>query len=236
MSIRVAILVVLVNVVAAVPLRADSDMVNQAKKRVSEADTQFRQARAALIIESNRLMKAAETTPQWQKGAAALKEAQNRHDQAVRSAKAKLNADPAYKSAVAERDRTVNQREALRADPKATPEQRTDAAVAVLKASGTVSKLEQQALAEDPQVSQTQAAMEQAQYVMEQLKKAAALEASKDPAYQAAKQRVDSANTQVAQAQQQLQDAKKQQAKVDEQKLNQEIQDRQKLIFNPYGH
>jgi hypothetical protein len=217
----------------AVPLLADTSVVYQAQKRVNEADAQFRQARAALVIEAKRLMKVQESTPQWQKGAAALKEAQNHHDQAATKAKAKLFSDPSYKSAVAERDRIINQREALRADPKATPEQRTDAAVAVLKASSAVSKLEQQALAEDPQVSQTQSALEQSQYVMEQLQKAAAVEASKDPAYQSAKQRVESANTQVAQAQQQLQEAKKQQAKADEQKLNQDIQDRQKLIFDP---
>jgi hypothetical protein len=208
-----------------------SDAVYQAKKRASEADGQLRQARAALVIEANRLMKASELTPQWQKAAAALKDAQARHNQAVKATRAALSSNEEYKIAIAEREKCMQKREALRHDPGATTDQRTDAAVAVLTASSVVSKLEQRALADDPSVSQAQSAVDQAQFVMDELKKAAAIEASKDPAYQAARQKVAAAASQVAQANQQVAEAKKQQAALDEQKLDQEIENKKNQIF-----
>jgi hypothetical protein len=217
--------------IAATALGADSSAVYQAKKRVSEADAELRSARAALVMEANRLMKASEATPQWQKASAALKEAQDHHSQAVKAVHASLASNPDYKAAVAERTRCQQKREALRNDPTATPEQRTDAAIAVLTASSGVSKIEQRAVSDDPAVSQAQSAVDQAQFVMDELRKAAAVQASKDPAFIAAKQKVDSAAALVAQANQQVADAKKQQAAIDEQNLDREIENKKNQIF-----
>lgn len=217
--------------IAARALAADSSAVYQAKKRVSEADSQLRAARAGLVIEANRLMKASESTPQWQKASAALKDAQDHHSQAVRAVRAELAKKPEYKAAIAERNKAQEKREALRNDPTATPEQRTDAAIAVLAASSAVSKIEQRDLADDPGVSQAQSAIDQAQFVIDELRKAAAVEASKDPAYIAARQKVDAAAQQVAQANQQVAEAKKQQAITDEQNLDQEIENKKNAIF-----
>jgi hypothetical protein len=208
-----------------------SEAVYQAKKRVTEAENQLRQARAGLVIEAERLMKASEQTPQWQKAAGALKDAQGRHAQAVRAAKAALASNADYKAAIAERNKCVEKREALRHDPTATPEQRTDAAIGVLSASSAVSKLEQRALADDPAVAQAQSNVDQSQFVMDELRKAAALSASKDPAYQSAKQRVDAAAAQVNQANQQVAEAKKQQAITEEQNLDQEIENKRNQLF-----
>ena len=218
--------------VSAAPANAaTSEAVNQAKRRASEADAQLRQARAALVMEANRLMKASESTPQWQQSATALKDAQNKHAQAVKAARAALTSNEQYKAAVAERTKRLDEREALRASPTATPEQRTQAAIAVLTAASAVNKIEQQALADDPAVSQAQSAVDQAQYLMDQLKKAAAIEAAKDPAYQAARQKVDAAAAQVAQANQQVQDAKKQQAITEEQNLDNDIENKRNQLF-----
>ena len=210
---------------------ATSDAVNQAKRRAAEADGQLRLARAGLVVEADRLMKASELTPQWQKAAAALKDAQTHHSQAVKAVRTALLSNEDYKAAVAGRTKALEKREALRNDPAATPEQRTDAAIAVLTASSAVSKIEQRTLADDPGVSQAQSAVDQAQFVLDELRKAAAVEASKDPAYLAARQKVDAAAAQVAQANQQVAEARKQQAITDEQNLDQEIESKKNSIF-----
>jgi hypothetical protein len=188
-------------------------------------------ARAGLVVEADRLMKAAELTPQWQKASAALKDAQTHHSQAVKAVRTALLSNEDYKAAVAGRTKALEKREALRNDPAATPEQRTDAAIAVLTASSAVSKIEQRTLADDPGVSQAQSAVDQAQFVLDELRKAAAVEASKDPAYLAARQKVDAAAAQVAQANQQVAEARKQQAITDEQNLDQEIESKKNSIF-----
>jgi len=210
---------------------ATSDAVNQAKRRAAEADGQLRLARAGLVVEADRLMKASELTPQWQKASAALKDAQTHHSQAVKAVRTALLSNEDYKAAVAGRTKALEKREALRNDPAATPEQRTDAAIAVLTASSAVSKIEQRTLADDPGVSQAQSATDQAQFVLDELRKAAAVEASKDPAYLAARQKVDAAAAQVAQANQQVAEARKQQAITDEQNLDQEIESKKNSIF-----
>jgi len=144
----------------ALPSRgADSDAVYQAKKRVNDADAQVRKAMAGVTIEANRIAKAVEITPAWQQAMLELKSAQARQLKASAAVKTALAADPNYKKAVAERTRTFEEKETLLQDPKATPEQRTNAAIATLKAAADISKLEQQALEDDPEVAKAKAAI-----------------------------------------------------------------------------
>ena len=213
---------------------ATSDAVNQAKRRLPPRRT----ANSGWPGRSGsskptRLMKASELTPQWQKAAAG---AQGRRKHitvmAVKAVRTALLSNEDYKAAVAGRTKALEKREALRNDPAATPEQRTDAAIAVLTASSAVSKIEQRTLADDPGVSQAQSAVDQAQFVLDELRKAAAVEASKRPGVPGkARQKVDAAAAQVAQANQQVAEARKQQAITDEQNLDQEIESKKNSIF-----
>jgi hypothetical protein len=210
-----------------------SDGMYQAKKRVNDADAQLRKAMAGLTIEANRIAKAVEETPAWQKAITEFKAAQARNVKASNGVKATLAADPNYKKAVAEHLRLMEQKEVIRSDPKSTPEQRTDAAVATLNAAGAVSKLEQQAMEDDPEVAKAKAGVTQAQFALDELRRAALAQAAKDPGIMAAKQKIEASKVQLADAEKQFQDAKKQQAKADEQKLDDEIQKGQNAVFDP---
>jgi hypothetical protein len=218
----------------ALPSRgADSDAVYQAKKRVNDADAQVRKAMAGVTIEANRIAKAVEITPAWQQAMLELKSAQARQLKASAAVKTALAADPNYKKAVAERTRTFEEKETLLQDPKATPEQRTNAAIATLKAAADISKLEQQALEDDPEVAKAKAAITEAQYTLDELRRGVLAKAASDPGILAAKQKVDAAKLQLADASKQLQEARKLQARADEQQLDEEIQRKQNAIVDP---
>jgi putative ABC transport system permease protein len=210
-----------------------SDAVNQAKKRVSDADAQVRKAMAGVTIEATRIAKALEVTAPYVQASGDLKAAQAKFVKASGKVKAALAADPAYKKAVAERTRLQEEKERVRSDPGATPEQRTQVAVDTLKAAAEVGKLEQQAMEDDGEVAKAKAAITQAQYTLDELKRSALANAAQDPALLAAKQKVDSAKVQLVDAEKQLGDAKKQQARLNEQKMADEAQKAQDAVFDP---
>ena len=209
-----------------------SDAVYQAKKRVSDADSQVRKATAAFTIEANRFAKVVESTPEWKQATAQLKEAQAKLAKASSAVKASLASNEAYKKALAERTRRQEEKEALRADPKATPEQRMDSAVATLKAAGDVTKMELAAMEDDVDVAKAKAAVNQAQYTLDELRRGAMAQAAKDPGVIAAREKVNAAKVQLADAEKSFQEAKKQQARADEQKMNQEIERSTNSILN----
>src|SRR5690348_13133888 len=90
---------------------ADSDAVMQAKKRVTEADSQVRKAMVGAKLEADRVVKALEATPPYVQAASDLKAAQAKYTKAAAKVKATLNADPKYKAAVAERTRLQTEKE-----------------------------------------------------------------------------------------------------------------------------
>jgi len=212
---------------------ADSDAVMQAKKRVSEADSQVRRAKAGVTIEANRIVKALEATPPYIQATSDLKAAQAKYAKASAKVKAELAADPKYKQAVAERTRLQEEKERTRSDPTATPEQRLKIATDTLAAAGAVSKLEQQAIEDDGDTTKAKAAMTQAQYTIDELKRGALAQAAKDPGLLAAKQKIDAANVQLADAEKALGDVKKQQAAAEAQRMDDEAQKAQNAVFDP---
>ncbi len=217
----------------ATALAADSDAVAQAKKRVSEADSQVRKAMAGAKIEADKIVKALEATPPYVQATNDLKAAQARYLKAAAKVKVSLASDPAYKNAVVERTRLQDEKERMRSDPSATPEQRIKVASDTLAAAGAVTKLEQQALEDDGETTKAKAAITQAQYTIDELKRGALAQAAKDPGLLAAKQKVDSAKVQLADAEKNLQDARKQQAAADAKRMDDEAQKAQNPIFDP---
>jgi len=217
---------------SAAPGAEMSDAVYQAKKRVTDADGQVRKATTAFTMEANRFAKVVESTPEWKQASTQLKDAQARFNKASYAVKASLTTNENYKKALAERTRLQEEKEALRVDPQATPEQRMNAAVATLKAAGEVGKIEQQAIEDDVDVAKAKSAMNQAQYMLDELRRGAMAQAAKDPGVIAARDKVNAAKVQLADAEKQFQEAKKQQARADEQKLNAEIEKNTNSILN----
>lgn len=218
--------------VTAAPAAEMSDAVYQAKKRVTEADGQVRKATVAFTAEANRFAKAVEATHEWKQASTQLKDAQARLAKASAAVKAGLAKNENYKKAVAERTRLQEQKEALRVDAQATPDQRMQAAVATLKAAGEVTKIELQAMDDDVDVAKAKAAINQAQYTLDELRRGAMAQAAKDPGVIAARDKVNAAKTQLADAEKNFQEAKKQQARADEQKMNAEIERSTNSILN----
>ena len=81
--------------------------------------------------------------------------------------------------------------------------------------------------------AKAKAAMTQAQYTMEELRRGVLAKAASDPGILAAKQKVDAAKVQLADASKQLQEARKLQARTDEKQLDDEIQRKQNAIVDP---
>jgi hypothetical protein len=214
-------------------LAADSDAVLQAKKRVTEADSQVRKAMAGARIEANRIVKALEATPPYAQANSELKAAQAQYAKAAARVKSELSADPKYKQAVAERTRLQEEKERLRSDPTATPEQRLKAASDTLAAAGAVAKLEQQAIEDDGDATKAKAAITQAQYTLKELERNALAQAARDPGLLAAKQKVDAAKVQLADAEKNLSEVKKQQATAEAQRMDDEAQKAQNSVFDP---
>jgi hypothetical protein len=214
-------------------LAADSDAVMQAKKRVTEADSQVRKAMVGAKQEADRIVKALEATPPYVQATTDLKAAQAKYTKAAAKVKATLNADPKYKAAVAERTRLQTEKEQLRSDPAATPEQRLKVATDTLAAAGAVSQLEQQAIEDDADATKAKATITQSQYTLDELKRNALSQAAKDPGIQAAKQKVDAAKVQLADAEKALQDVRKQQSAEEAKRMDDEAQKAQNAVFDP---
>jgi len=212
---------------------ADSDAVMQAKKRVTEADSQVRKAMVGAKQEADRIVKALEATPPYAQATSDLKAAQAKYAKAAAKVKATLNADPKYKAAVAERTRLQIEKERLRSDPSATPEQRLKVATDTLAAAGAVSQLEQQAIEDDADATKAKATITQSQYTLDELKRNALAQAAKDPGIQAARQKVDAAKVQLADAEKALQDVRKQQSAEEAKRMDDEAQKAQNAVFDP---
>jgi len=209
------------------------DALRDAKKRVTEADTEVHKAAIALSAASSRIRKQIEASPQWKQAAEAGRQAQSAYAAAGNAVRRGLETQPAYKAAVAERTRRSDEREALRADPKAAQEQVLQAAVALLSAQAAVTHIERDAMAKDPAIEAARANMDLANAAIEEIKKTFADLAAKDQAYQSARQQVDAASAHLVEAQKQLQIAKAQQAESERQKLDQEIAaHRQNMLDN----
>jgi len=214
-------------------LAADSDAVMQAKKRVTEADSQVRKAMVGAKQEADRIVKALEATPPYAQATSDLKAAQAKYAKAAAKVKATLNADPKYKAAVAERTRLQIEKERLRSDPSATPEQRLKVATDTLAAAGAVSQLEQQAIEDDADATKAKATITQSQYTLDELKRNALAQAAKDPGIQAARQKVDAAKVQLADAEKALQDVRKQQSAEEAKRMDDAAQKAQNAVFDP---
>lgn len=214
---------------------AMSDAVYQANKRVTEADSQLHKARLALSRSAARIRKQIEATPQYKAAEASSRAAQAQYAAAVKAVRQSLTSDASYKQAVQERNRCQAERDQLRANPDAPPDQVTQAAVALLGAQAAVARIEQQAIAADPAVSKARDALDEANAGLAEIQGTFPKYAQSDADYQSARQQVQQAAVAVNDAQKQLAQAKQQQAQADRQKMEQDIQNGRNAIMNNSG-
>ena len=222
---------------SSVPARGDvSDSgVRDAKKRLTEAQAESHRAALALSRAAEKIKKQVEGTPEWKDAAAGAREAQSAYTAAAKTVRDALEKGPEFKAAVAERDKRRAERDALRGDDKAKPEERTQAAVAALNADSKVSRMEKDAVAADPAVVRAKQLMQLAQLKLLARRKEFEELAAKDETYQAAKQRLEAANTQVADAQKQLTQAKQEQAAAESKQLDQDLETKRQQLRDAAG-
>ena len=186
----------------ALPLSAQT--INRQRDPGDRADSIARsqQAAARSQMEAARLkvVSAFEASPEWTAAQTDLKQLQTAHDEAAKPVLAALKEKPEYQKAVAAQ-------EAARADvathqekPQATPEQLTAPATAALEASSEVTKLEQDALAADPKVTELKAKLTEATARIQQLTAQRDAAVLADADWQAAKRQHDEAVVNAAQS------------------------------------
>jgi len=210
----------------------DSPAVSQAKKRLSDAQSALTKAKVQMSRILNRAAQQLEATPEWKKAQAAVKEAQAKHATAIAKVRNDLRQQPAYKAAIAERIRCESARDALRDQPNAPPDQRAQAAVALLNATAQMSHLEKQALASDPQATKAADDLEAANAQLNELRKQLPEIAKKDPEFEPARQQLEQAAKQANDAAQQVASAKRQQDQDDEKHMNDEINTKREQMQN----
>lgn len=227
-----------------------ADPLHDAKKRLSDAQSELTKAKVGVSLAAKKIQKQIETTPEWKQAASAAMESTNRHEAAMRAARQRLARQPAYKAAIAELDKRVAEREALRANPipasaddNAKSTKRSDqspdpvvaAAVAVLNAQSAVRKLEQEAYADDPQVTKARSDLDDANAKLAELKKLFLEKVKDDPAFQSAQQQFQQASANYAQAAKDLDQAKKQQAAEESQKLDSDLNTQRQQMIDRSG-
>ena len=220
---RTLLVLLVVGAAVSASLAQSSDAVSQAKRQVSQADSERHKAIIALSKEAARIRKQIEAAPDWLQAEAALKDGKAKYANAVNAVRRSLQADPGYRKAQASYRAALEAKESLRDKADATPDQRTEAATACLAAASEVGRIEQKAIANDSAADQAHNLIQQSMDQIEELKKRFASVAQKDSGYQAARQHLSSAETQLASAESNLSQAKAAQARAVEEKSNQEI-------------
>lgn len=232
------------------PSPCPADAIHDAKKRLSDAQSELTKAKVGVSLAAKKIEKQIESTPQWKEAAAAAREASARHEAAMKAARQRLARQPAYKAAVEECSKRMAEREALRSNPPPPPPdspQKTanssdpppdpvmTSAIAVLNAQAVVRKMEHEAYTADPQVNKAKSDLDQANAKLEELKKSFLDKAKDDPAFQSARQQLQQANTNYAQAAQALDQAKKQQAAAESQQLDSDLNTQRQQMLDRSG-
>jgi hypothetical protein len=194
---------------------SDNGAVVSAKKAVRAAVIELHKAEESLAAMQAKLRSTFEATAPWVEVATAQKRAQAELDAAKQaSLDRQLKSDPKYAAAVQARDDAVTNHIAVDTDDKSTPDDRIQAAKAVLDTGKALVKMQTDAWAADPAVVAAQAKLNGANArvaaqngAFDQL-----LHADKDWAkanndVESKKQKVSDANDNVARALQQEEDA-----------------------------
>lgn len=224
--------VLLMSLMSSVCRVARADELTEPKKRVSEARSAVTRAKVAVTLAARKIQKDFEATAEWKKADAASKEAQSRCAAAVGVARAALGKNPAFKQAVVERGQREAELSALKtADPR-DEQAIASASVALLKAVETASRLDHQALANDPKVVEAKAAADAAAAEMAELRKAEVERVEGSPEFQAAREQLQQASAAYEQAAGELNQARKQQAAAESQNLDQEIDAKRRQMLD----
>lgn len=213
-----------------------ADDLAEPKKRVAEALRAVTKAKVAVTLAARKIQQEFEATAEWKKAAAASKEAEDRYAAAVRSARAGLAKNPAYKQAVEERSQREAELNALKTAEERDEPAIAAASVALLKAVEKASRLDHDALAADPKVGQAKAAVDSTAADLAELRKAEVQRVKDSPEFQAAHEQFQQASAAYDQAAGDLSQARKQQAAADSQNLDAEIDAKRRQMLDAAQH
>lgn len=211
---------------------ARADDLAEPKKRLSEARSAVTKAKVAVTLAARKIQQEFEATAEWKKADAALKEAEARHDAAVRVARAGLAKSPAFKQAVVERGQREAELNALKSAAERDEPAIASASVALLKAVETASRLDREALAADPKVVGAKAAVDAAAADLAEQRKTEVQLVKDSPAFQAAREQLQQASAAYDQAADDLSQARKQQAAADSQKDDADLEAKRHQMFD----
>jgi hypothetical protein len=211
---------------------ARADDLSAPKKRLAEAQSAVTKAKVAVTLAARKIQREFEATADWKKADAAAKEAQAHYAAAVRTARGALGESPAFKQALAERDRREAELNALKAAPERDEPAIAAASVALLNAVATTSRMEHDALAADPKVTEAKAAADAAAAPLADLRKAEVQRVENDPAFLAAREQLRQASTAFDQAAADLNRARQQQAAAQSQKDDADIEAKRHQMFD----
>jgi len=227
-----------------------ADPLKDAKKRLSDAQSELTKAKVGVSLAAKKIQQQLEATPEWKQAAIAANGANIRYEAAAKTARQKLEQEPRYKAAAAEYDKRVAERDALRANPPrqsaddlpksagqkdSAPDPIIQASVAVLNAQSALRKLQQDTLAADPKVVQAKADLDDANAMLADLKRSALEKVKDDPTFESARQRLQQASANYEQAAKDLNDARKQQAAAEDQKLDRDLDTQRQQMFDRAG-
>ena len=187
--------------------RGDAAAVASARKDLSAATTQARKADAAVKAAEAKVLEGFKKTPEWTAAQQQIDAAKAAYDAAAKPALDKVHASPEYQKADAARQRAADELAALA---------NSTSAEALSKAGNEryaneqlMKKLEADALAGDPQVTQARQQLATAQKAQDDVKRKLDELEKADPDFQAARKDADEANDKVVKARTALQEAAK---------------------------
>lgn len=206
---------VLVAIVASDLARAQTTPIDrtasrEARKKQSEAQLEFNRRNATVKAITARIRADFERRDEWVKAQADLKQAQANYEAARKPVLAAMEAKPAYKEALAAKQKADAERDALR-NTRAT-DKLYQAAQKALDANIALTKMESDALAADPKVQQTKTQLAAAQAAVSELTKQLEQEMESNAEWVEAKKYAEEAQLMIAQASKELQEATKREA------------------------
>jgi hypothetical protein len=210
--VSLAVVVGLADVAAAQTTPIDRTASRQARERQRDAQLEFNRRNATVRAITARMKADFEQRNEWIKAQADLKAAQAAHEAARKPVLAALAKKPEYRKALEAKQKAEAERDALATTNSRSSDKLYEAAGKAIDANFIVVKMENDALAADPNVQQTLKQLNAAQDAVAALNKQFEQELETSLEWVEAKKLAEESQLVVAEATKALQDATKQEA------------------------
>jgi chromosome segregation ATPase len=198
------------------PPAPSHDATTAAKKKVQESGAALAKANGAFGRITDTLHKTLESTPEWAEANAALNTARANYEAARAAVVDKLpSSSSLYASTLQAKKESEAQKDAILKDSASTPQQRMDAANAVMKAGKQVTSIEADACAADPKFVEAKKQLADASAKVQKLNNDFEATVKEKPEWQAAKQEVQTASDDLKKSKEELAGAQQADAQAD---------------------